>query len=99
MKYTRIILSAAVLIILQACNIIEYHPYDTRIEGETGLTDKNIRLIEEKTRGKQAFRFAMISDTQRRYDETEELVAAINAHDDIESFNNIRLESAAFFCI
>ena len=84
MKYTRIILSAAVLLILQACNVIEYHPYDTRIEGETGLTDKNIRLIEEKTRGKQAFRFAMISDTQRRYDETEELVAAINARDDIE---------------
>ena len=60
--------------LLQGCELIEYHPYDTRIEGETGLTAKNVRLIEEKTRGKREFRFAMISDTQRRYDETEEVV-------------------------
>lgn len=36
--------------ILSSCEIIEYHPYDTRIEGEVGLTEKNIRLIEDKMR-------------------------------------------------
>ena len=64
--------------------MIEYHPYDTRIEGETGLTEKNVRLIEEKTRGKREFRFAMISDTQRRYDETEKVVELLNRRGDID---------------
>ena len=40
--------------ILSSCEIIEYHPYDTRIEGETGLTEKNISVrltrIREKLR-------------------------------------------------
>ena len=70
--------------LLVGCEVIEYHPYDTRIEGETGLTEKNIRLIEEKMQGKREFRFAMISDTQRRYDETEEAVKLINARGDID---------------
>ena len=70
--------------ILSSCEIIEYHPYDTRIEGETGLTEKNIRLIEDKMRGRREFRFAMISDTQRRYDETKDFVKAINQRNDID---------------
>ena len=39
--------------ILSSCEIIEYHPYDTRIEGETVLAEKNIRLIEDKMRGRR----------------------------------------------
>ena len=70
--------------ILSSCEIIEYHPYDTRIEGETGLTEKNIRLIEDEMRGRREFRFAMISDTQRRYDETKEVVNIINNRGDID---------------
>lgn len=46
--------------ILSSCEIIEYHPYDTRIEGETGLTEKNIRLIEDEMRGRREFRFAIM---------------------------------------
>ena len=75
---------AALSCLLAGCEVIEYHPYDTRIEGETGLTEKNIRLIEEKMRGKREFRFAMISDTQRRYDETKEVVDLINSRGDID---------------
>ncbi len=74
----------AVVWLLQGCELIEYHPYDARIEGETGLTEKNIRLIEEKMQGKREFRFAMISDTQRRYDETEDVVNVINQRGDID---------------
>lgn len=69
---------------LCSCEIIEYHPYDARVEGETGLTEKNIRLIEDKMRGKREFRFAMISDTQRQYDETAEVVNILNSRDDID---------------
>lgn len=70
--------------LLSGCEVIEYHPYDTRIQGETGLTEKNIRLIEEKMQGKREFRFAMISDTQRRYDETKKMVDVINSRGDID---------------
>lgn len=73
-----------IALLLQGCNLIEYHPYDTRIEGETGLTEKNIRLIEEKMKGKREFRFAMISDTQRSYDETQEVINILNAREDID---------------
>lgn len=72
------------LLYVQGCNVIEYHPYDTRISGETGINDKNIRLIEERMQGKKEFRFAMISDTQRRYDETEDVVEHINRRGDID---------------
>ena len=32
---------------LTACNKIEYHPYDGRINGKTGINKKNIVLIEK----------------------------------------------------
>ena len=56
------------------CDHIEYHPYDTDISGEQNINAKNIARIEA----------AMISDTQRWYDETEKAVEALNARDDID---------------
>ena len=54
--------------ILSSCEIIEYHPYDTRIEGETGLTEKNIRLIEDKMRGYRLLtRFAPVVVLETEY--------------------------------
>ena len=32
---------------LTACNKVEYHPYDGRINGKTGINKKNIALIEK----------------------------------------------------
>ena len=85
MKRTiRLCLQLCPLLWLTACNLIEYHPYDTRIEGETGLTAKNIGLIEERMQGRTSLRFAMISDTQRRYDETRDVVNVLNARGDID---------------
>lgn len=66
------------------CEVIEYHPYDTRVTGDTGVNARNISRIEKNERGKTVFRFAMISDTQRSYDETEEMVRHLNARDDID---------------
>ena len=58
------------------CDMLETHPYDVHITGERELTNKNIQLIENKMQGKKTIRFAMISDTQRWYNSTEDVVKA-----------------------
>ena len=64
--------------------MIEYHPYDLDIDGETGINDKNIQEIEQSLQTKETISFAVISDTQRWYDETEDAVENINARNDID---------------
>ncbi|MCI1779822.1 MAG: metallophosphoesterase [Bacteroidales bacterium] len=78
------ILSSINICLLTSCNIFDYHPYDVKIYGDTGLTAKNTAKIEDSLKGKKTFRFAMISDTQRWYDETEDAVESINARGDID---------------
>ena len=58
------------------CDMLETHPYDVHITGERELNNKNIQLIENKMQGKKTIRFAMISDTQRWYNSTEDVVKA-----------------------
>ena len=70
--------------LLAGCDMIEYHPYDLNIDGETGINAKNIRLIESALAGRKEISFAVISDTQRWYDETEDEVEAVNARHDID---------------
>jgi predicted phosphodiesterase len=64
--------------------MFETHPYDVSISGERDLNHKNIALIEKQNQGKKAIKFAVISDTQRWYDETDDAVKAINARGDID---------------
>ena len=59
-----------VVAFLTACQV-EYHPYDTRIDGPTGINARNVARIEAACAGRRTIRFAQISDTQRWYDETE----------------------------
>lgn len=66
------------------CDMLESHPYDVNISGEKHLTDKNINLIESALKGRRSFVFAMISDTQRGFDETADAVRAINRRKDID---------------
>lgn len=70
--------------LLLGCDMFEAHPYDGHIKGEKGIHEKNIARIEESCKGKTTIRFAFISDTQRWYDETEDLVKALNQRDDID---------------
>ena len=63
---------------------VEYHPYDTRVHGERNINEKNIARIEAATEGKQTIRFAVISDTQQWYDETEKAVEALNDCDGLD---------------
>lgn len=64
--------------------MFESHPYNARIQGEKGINDKNIQLIEDKCHSSSVIRFAVISDTQRWYDETEALVKHLNTRNDID---------------
>ena len=70
--------------LLQGCDLIDYHPYDVRISGETDINAHHIALIEEQCRDKEVLRIAVTGDSQRWYDETEDMVENINARNDID---------------
>lgn len=74
----------SVLVLFASCDLIGYHPYEGRMSGATGLTDTNIRRIEQWGRGRTDFRFAFISDTQRNYDDTSDAVSYLNSRTDID---------------
>lgn len=63
---------------------VEYHPYDTRIRGTRGINARNIARIEEACAGRRTLRFAVLSDTQRWYDEARDAVVALNVRDDLD---------------
>jgi len=67
-----------------AAGCVEYHPYDTRIRGERNINAVNAARIESACAGRRSIRFAVISDSQRWYDETEDAVAVLNGRDDID---------------
>lgn len=74
----------AVVAALCSAACVEYHPYDTRIDGRTDMNAANIARIEAACAGRRSIRFAVISDTQRWYDETEAAVDALNCRDDLD---------------
>ena len=39
-------------LLLTGCDLIDYHPYDVRISGETDVNAHNIEQIEAKCKGK-----------------------------------------------
>lgn len=79
------ILSGLLLLWVAAgCDLIEYHPYDARTDGVSDVNAHAIKRIAKACAGCDTIRFALIGDTQRQYDETEELVASINARDSLD---------------
>ena len=83
----KLYLSLAILLLcmfVHSCEMFEAHPYDTHVKGEKNLNERFARQITEKLTGKKTFRFAFISDTQRWYDETEDVVNIINQRNDID---------------
>ena len=69
---------------LTSCGLIDYHPYDVRIDGETNVNKHNIEKIEANCKGKTTIRFVTMGDSQRWYDETEDFVKAVNNRKDID---------------
>ncbi len=76
-------LTLLLLLSLISCEV-EYHPYDRRIDGERHVNLHHIEAIEAACAEKTTLRFAVISDTQRWYDETEEAVEALNRRGDLD---------------
>ena len=68
----------------QSCEMFEAHPYDAHVKGPRNLNAKNIVQIEKNLNEKKTFCFAFISDTQRWYDETKDMVADINERNEID---------------
>lgn len=58
---------------------VEYHPYDMHIEGAKGVNAANIERIERECAGKKELKVAVISDSQRWYDELEDAIEDINS--------------------
>lgn len=83
MKFS-ITLFAILSVAFMTTSCVEYHPYDTRYDGEKDVNRLNIARIESACAGKRTIKFAVISDTQRWYDETEEAVKALNRRNDID---------------
>lgn len=71
-------------ICMQACDMFEAHPYDAYVRGEKNLNQRFIQQIEVNLKDKKTFRFAFISDTQRWYDETEDMVNDINKRNNVD---------------
>ncbi|MDH6304443.1 Icc-related predicted phosphoesterase [Parabacteroides sp. PF5-5] len=71
---------------LFACDLIDYHPYDGRLDSdiETGLNKKNIERITTLCETKDTIRFAFMGDTQRSLDETDDFVKLMNRNDSID---------------
>lgn len=71
---------------LVACDLIDYHPYDGRVDGDipTLINERQIPLIESRCKGKDTIRFAWVGDTQRAYDELQMFAEAINRRGDID---------------
>ncbi|MDE7024466.1 MAG: metallophosphoesterase [Paramuribaculum sp.] len=65
-------------------HVFEYHPYDTRFDGEDALNNKAIDRIEQTLANNDSFCFAVISDTHIGYTSFEKAVASINANQDID---------------
>jgi 3',5'-cyclic AMP phosphodiesterase CpdA len=74
------------LLFITACEKFEYSPNEVRLEDdEQDLTRKHLDKIAALNLDKKStFKFAVISDTQRFYDELEDVVKALNGRNDID---------------
>jgi Icc-related predicted phosphoesterase len=63
--------------------MLEYHPYAVDVDRHD-INKKNMERIETLCEGKTTIRFVWMGDTQRRYDETRDMVKSINNRDDID---------------
>ncbi len=74
------------LLMLQACEKFEYSPYEIRLhENEKQLNQRNIdRIAGQNIPQDATITFALISDTQGYYKDTEALVNHLNNRNDVQ---------------
>lgn len=78
------LIAAFLVLSLVSCkDLFQYSPNEVRLEEhEKNLNQKNIQKIRALA-PKESFRFILIGDSQRFYEEIEDFVASVNALDDI----------------
>lgn len=82
MKYiVTIVLS---LSLIGCGDIFEYHPYDTDVEDNLENINQNNIDIIQNIDSRDTLRFVFMGDTQRWYEETEDMVNDINSRSDID---------------
>ncbi len=74
----------ASLCLMASCDLIDFHPYDVHITGDTDINARNVSRIEEACKDKQQIKVAAIGDTHRWYDELRYFVDAVNERNDID---------------
>ncbi|MDL2221743.1 metallophosphoesterase [Parabacteroides sp. OttesenSCG-928-N08] len=85
MVFNRYFLFSSVFVLfLTSCEMIDYHPYDGRVDTSGEVNKANIVRIERACRDKDTIRFVMMGDTQRSYDEAYDFVKHINRRNDID---------------
>lgn len=84
MKLLKLLALSPLALLLNSCDLIDYHPYDVRISGETDVNAHNIAEIEKNSKDKTTIRFVTMGDSQRWYDETLDFVKHLNQRNDID---------------
>ncbi|MEJ8757094.1 metallophosphoesterase [Pontibacter sp. H259] len=71
---------------MQACDKFEYSPYEVRLnDNERQLNQKNIdRITSQDLPENATITFALISDTQGFYEDTDAIVNHLNARNDVQ---------------
>ena len=82
----RALLPAAASLLLAGCEMLEFSPGEARSpKHQQDLTDKNLaRLAQTTVPAGDTLRFVFTGDSQRFYDEAEELVKSVNQQPGIQ---------------
>ncbi len=74
-----------VLFVATACgDAFQSHPYDVDVDGKTNINATNMTLIEQRCAGKDTLRVAVMSDSHQWISDTEDVVADINRHAEVD---------------
>jgi 3',5'-cyclic-AMP phosphodiesterase len=75
-----LVILLGLLLVINSCELVEYSPYQVKLpDSEQDLNRRNAEKINAlNLKPTDTLRIALISDTQRFYDETEDFVKAIN---------------------
>ena len=80
----KIMFSVCSMMLMGCDSLFDYHPYDTRFDGETNINKGNIARIETSCRDNDTLHVAFISDTHNNYSDLADMVRDINSRDSID---------------
>ena len=60
MKLSKLLFIPLTGLFMGGCDMIDYHPYDVRISGQTDINNRNIEKIEANCKDKATIRFVSV---------------------------------------